>query len=301
MFREFDFIDLGSTLYTPSISQHLLVIAHLEKFSHLTSVVFCLEDAIKDSQLDSAIENISNFLKHYQPTSLKVFLRPHDPENLKTLLKLKGIEKIDGFALAKFGTENMNTYFEILNKQKNKYYIMPVIESKDMFDSLKLQKIKDFLLKQTYHPVVTLRIGGEDMFKSLGIKKNCDKSIHDFHISSKIFAELLSIFKPYDFNISAPVYNCLENKDIFSQEVKRDIEEGFFGKTTIHPDQVKICNELYKVSPEEFEEASEVLKESNEAIFRFKNKMCEPKAHNVWAKNILKRAKTYGITKRPII
>ena len=42
--REFDFLELGGTIYTPSISKHILVIANGQKFDKLKSVVFCLED-----------------------------------------------------------------------------------------------------------------------------------------------------------------------------------------------------------------------------------------------------------------
>lgn len=189
----------------------------------------------------------------------------------------------------------MRQYFEILNNIENKFHIMPVIESQDMFDSEKLKQIRDFLITQNKHNIITLRIGGEDMFKTLGIKKECDESIHDFHISTKVFGDILSIFKPYGFNIAAPVYNCLENKKFFIKEVQRDLKEGFFGKTLIHPDQAKVTNEYYKVSENELEEANKILDSSNEAIFRFENKMCEPKAHHVWAKNIIKRADVYGV------
>jgi len=295
MFREFDHIELGGTMYTPATNKKLLQIASGEKFPYLKSVVFCLEDAIKDDEVGEAMENLAQFLQHYQRAEIKVFIRPKDVENLQNILALKDIHKIDGFALAKFGTSNMQNYFELLCYAKNRYHIMPVIESTDMFDSEKLKQIRDFLLTQTKHNIVTLRIGGEDMFKTLGIKKNCDESIHDFHISSKVFADLLSIFKPYGFNLSAPVYNCLENKEFFTREVKRDIKEGFFGKTIIHPAQAKITNECYKVSEDEVNEAKEIVNSSNEAIFRFHDKMCEPKAHNVWAKQILKRVEVYGV------
>lgn len=294
MYREFDHISLGGTLYTPSISKNLLPIAKGEKFPFLRSVVFCLEDAIKPSQLSQALENIQDFLLEYKRENVKVFIRPRNSENLKEVLALRSIEKIDGFSLAKFSSENMEKYFGILDSLENRYHIMPVLESKDMFDNEALKKIRDFLLSQNKHNIVTLRFGGEDMFRFLGLKKRCEDSIHDFHISSRVFADLLSIFKPYGFNITAPVYNCLENKETFEKEVKRDIKEGFFGKTVIHPDQAKIINELYKVSEDEYEEAKAVLDTQKEGVFRYKNSMCEPAAHNAWAKNIINRYKNYN-------
>jgi citrate lyase beta subunit len=295
MFREFDYIELGASMYTPATNKNLIAIAEGLKFPHLRSVVFCLEDAIKDEEIESALKNVALFLEKYKRENIKVFLRPKNIENLQQIIELLGIEKIDGFALAKFGIHNMEGYFKILSCLKQKYHIMPVIESSDMFENEKLCQIKDFLLTQKQHHIVTLRIGGEDMFQMVGIKKGCEDSIHDFHISSKILGDLLSVFKPYGFNIAAPVYNCLENKEFFVKEVQRDIKEGFFGKTIIHPDQSAITNECYKVTKEELDEAKEILKSTNDAIFRFQNRMCEPKAHGVWATNIVRRAKVYGL------
>ena len=295
MFREFHYIELGGTLYTPATNKNLLAIASGEKFPFLKSVVFCLEDAIKDNEVKSALDNISNFLLEYKKGNIKVFIRPHNNHNLQELLTLKNIENIDGFSLAKFGTGNQEEYFYTLNNQKHKFHIMPVIESKDMFNSERFMNIQEFLSAQKEHNIITLRIGGEDMFKTLGIKKECEDSIHDFHVSSKVFANILSIFKPYGFNVAAPVYNCLEHKKLFTKEVERDLKEGFFGKTIIHPDQAKVINESYKVSKDQYKEAKEILDHTNEAVFRFKDKMCEPKAHNVWAQNILLRAEFYGV------
>ncbi|MEA1914203.1 MAG: HpcH/HpaI aldolase/citrate lyase family protein [Campylobacterota bacterium] len=291
----FDFLDIGATLYTPAINQHLLSIAQGKKFPQLKSLVLCLEDAIKQQDLPMAMKNIETFLQEYTFTNVRVFIRPADVQNMSALLQLPNIDKIDGFALAKFGTHNMDAYFSVVNNSKKVYGIMPVIESNDMFDQDKLKQIRDFLLKQTKHTVITLRLGGEDMFKSLGLKKSCEDSIHDFHISSKIFADVLSVFKPFGFNISAPVYNCLENTTIFSKEVQRDLKEGFFGKTIIHPNQARICHELYKVSTNELNEAKAILDETNAAIFRIHDSMCEPQAHHVWARVILKRADIYGV------
>ncbi|MEA3384150.1 MAG: HpcH/HpaI aldolase/citrate lyase family protein [Campylobacterota bacterium] len=297
MFREFDYTDLGGTLYTPAINKKIVELSNGIKFPFLKSIVFCLEDAIKNSDLKFAMQNIQFLLDNIKQTNIKVFIRPRDEKNLTEILELRGIQKIDGFALAKFGTYNMKNYFDILNhkKIKTKYHIMPVLESKDMFDISKLKQIRELLLTQEKHNILTLRVGGEDMFRFMNLKKSCKDSIHDFHISSKIFADIFSVFKPYSFNITAPVYNCLENEDIFKAEVLRDIKEGFFGKTIIHPNQALIINQLYKVSQGQYDEAKAILDKTNEAIFRFKDKMCEPSAHSVWAETILKLEKIYGM------
>ncbi|MEA3354726.1 MAG: HpcH/HpaI aldolase/citrate lyase family protein [Campylobacterota bacterium] len=295
MYREFDHIELGATIYTPSISKNVLSIANGEKFPFLKSVIFCLEDAIKESDLPYAMENIQNMLHNYKRAHIKVFIRARDIENLKEILSLNGIEKIDGFVLAKISFKNMQNYFDILNTAITKYHIMPVLESKDIFQNTALKYIRDYLINHKNHNILTMRFGAEDMFSYLSLKKSCEDSIHDFHIAVKVFGDILSVFKPYGFNITAPVYNCLENKEFFKKEVKRDIKEGFFGKTIIHPDQAKITNEVYAVTQKELDEAKAILDIQNEAIFRFEDKMCEPSAHHTWAKNIIRRYDVFGL------
>lgn len=278
-------------MYVPSINKNLLSVASGEKFSYLKSIIICFEDAIKEEQVEFALQNVANFLKSFEPLGIKVFLRARNIDNLKKLLELKDIEKIDGFAIAKFSTQNMKEYYKIFSKTG--FYTMPVLESKDLFEIEKLKEIREFLLAQK--KILAIRVGGEDMFKYLGLKKECDKSIHDFHVSSKIFSDILSTFKPYGFIVCAPIYNCLENELFFKSEVQRDIGEGFFGKTVIHPKQAQICNEIYQVSTKELAEAKEILDNSNEAIFRFEDKMCEPEAHHIWARNIFMRYEVYGL------
>ncbi|MEA1916851.1 MAG: HpcH/HpaI aldolase/citrate lyase family protein, partial [Campylobacterota bacterium] len=152
-----------------------------------------------------------------------------------------------------------------------------------------------FLLKKRIHNILTIRVGAEDMFKMIGIKKDCNTSIHDLHVSSRVLADILATFKPYGFNVSSTVYNCLKNLEFFTQEVRRDVKEGLFGKTLIHPSQIDITNEVYRVSKDELEEAEIILKK-DEAIYRHNDKMIESSVHKSWASTILKRFEVYGVT-----
>jgi citrate lyase beta subunit len=294
-FREFNYINLGATLYVPATHKNIKSIANGTKYKDLRSVVFCLEDAIRDDEIQSAIDNISSMLKSYKQSNIKVFIRPRDTNNLKTLLDIDGIEKIDGFSLAKFSLNNMDNYFNILNQTTQKYHLMPVLESIDIFDIEHLKKMREFLLLQKKHNIITLRVGGQDMFNFLSLKKDCESSVHDFHISSQVFSNLLIVFKTHGFNITAPVYNCLEHLNFFKYEVQRDLKEGFFGKTLIHPSQIEITNRCYKVTKSQFDEASLILDIKSDAIFRFEDSMCEPASHQNWAKTILQRAQEFGV------
>ena len=133
-------------MYVPSIKNNLSQIASGEKFSFLKSCVICFEDAIKEEQLETAMSNITNFLKSFNQSDVKVFLRARDIQNLQSLLELDGIDKIDGFAIAKFSTKNMKEYYNIFSHTH--FYTMSVVESRDLFEIEKLKEIRDFLLTQ---------------------------------------------------------------------------------------------------------------------------------------------------------
>ncbi|MEA1917338.1 MAG: HpcH/HpaI aldolase/citrate lyase family protein, partial [Campylobacterota bacterium] len=224
--RDFSAVELGASLYVPATHKDILAIANGEKFPHLKSVIFCLEDAINCDDLEVSMKNITNMLNNFEQNELKLFIRPRDIENLTQLLKAPNIKKIDGFALAKFSTCNMHEYLSVLETTCSAFHLMPVLESLDMFDINALKNIREFLLKKRIHNILTIRVGAEDMFKMIGIKKDCNTSIHDLHVSSGVLADILATFKPYGFNVSSTVYNCLKNLEFFTQEVRRDVKEG---------------------------------------------------------------------------
>jgi citrate lyase beta subunit len=292
--RQFNAIDIGATLYVPATFKTITSIASGIKYPELRSVVFCLEDAIREDELDFAMQNISDMLKQYVVSHVKVFIRPRDEYNLSKLLDLDSIDKIDGFALAKFSTKNMKRYIEALQMSYLHFYIMPVIESNDMFDVEALKSIREFLQRMKKDKVLTMRMGGEDMFRMLGLKRDCQSSIHDFHVSSRVIADMLSVFKPYGFNVTSAVYSCFKEEKFFIQELNRDIKEGLFGKTIIHPSQITLSNEAYKVSQSELDEAREIS-QKDDAIFRYGDKMIEKSVHQSYADAILKRYEVYGI------
>ena len=64
-----------------------------------------------------------------------------------------------------------------------------------------------------------------------------------FHI---IVANIINVFKPMGFNISAPVLNNFKTNKIIKEEVKKEKEYGIFNKTTIHPKQIIEIQSEYK-------------------------------------------------------
>ena len=205
---------------------------------------------------------------------------------------MDGIDKIDGFVLAKCDTQNMHHYFKELSKRA--FWVMPVLESKEMFDSAKVEEIKYFL-SQHHEQILTLRFGGEDLSSYLGLKRGCDDILYDFYALTQLLSSLVLTFKSEGFNITAPVFACFKNVEGFKRELHEDLKMGLFGKTVIHPSQLVLANEAYKVSNEESTQAHKVMDKDAKAIMASDGMMLETIPHRRWAKGVLMREELYGV------
>jgi len=291
MMNKINYIELGATLFVPAIHKDLNAIVIETKYPDLKSILIDTEDGIKEENLEAAFEAIKNLLSVYEKKHLLVFIRPRNIEILSELLKFEYIDKVDGFILPKFSLKNGEKYINLL---KNTHFMMmPSIEGEELFNQKSLHELKEMLLVYNER-IILLRFGLEDMLRQLKIKRNCEDSIFDFSATSYVLGGFISIFKSAGFAISGGVYPCFNDEDGFVRDVKRDLKEGLFSKTIIHPKQIKVTNELYKVTKEEFEEALEIC-ENNRAVFNQNEKMAEVVTMKPHAKEMLLRADIYGV------
>jgi len=282
---------LGGTLFIPATHKNLISVANAEKYLGLKSIVIDTEDSISKDNFVDALKSIKNFLKSFKKSKVLVFLRPRDTKTLKEFLNYKNINKIDGFVLPKFSLTNADNYFDIL--KNSPLSIMPSIEGDELFDLNKLIKLKEKLLPYK-SKIVLIRFGLEDMLKQLKMRRGCDESIFDFSVTSVVLGNFIAIFKSAGFEISGGVYPCFKDLKGFEKDVLRDLKEGLFSKTIIHPNQIDIINKLYKVTQEEYDESLEIYN-SKVAIVSKNNKMLEINTMYPHAKFMLQRAKIYGI------
>ncbi|MBE0498160.1 MAG: HpcH/HpaI aldolase/citrate lyase family protein [Campylobacterales bacterium] len=292
MIRALSPIQLGGTLYIPATHKDLQAICSGQKYPQLRSCIIDTEDAIDEEEIDDAMENITQMLLCYKPGSLCVFLRPRNPEVLIELLKIENIDRIDGFSLPKFSTEVMHAYEKILRPYP--FYVMPVLESRDLFSTAKLEAIRSFLLSSTLK-TLCLRLGGEDMMQFLSLKRSCEESIYTLVAPAKIIAEVITLFKPFGFTITAPVFNCIGHTEAFAKAVGEDLRQGLIGKTIIHPEQIEPVNEAHRVTASEYAMALKMLDAKTKAITLQEGQMGEKFAHTAWARIILERYRYFGL------
>lgn len=284
---------LGAPLYMPAHRRDLMEIANGDKHPHLRSVIFCTEDAISHAEVDSSLRHLGLCLQGFRPSvQRRRFIRARSPEILARLLALPHIDKIDGFVLPKFTESVFNAYIDQLHGTP--FYLMPTLETKDVFDPGAMQALRQALLQESlFKRILMLRIGGNDLMNLLGLRRQRGLTLYDTPLSACI-AQLVNIFKPDGFALSAPVFEYLNDPFTLEKELRLDLAHGLTGKTAIHPEQVPLIEAAYRVAQDDLEMALKLLDTTSPAVFKMHHAMCELATHKKWANDILQRQLCYG-------
>ncbi|SDY10877.1 Citrate lyase beta subunit [Allochromatium warmingii] len=279
---------LGGSLYAPVTHRDVLQIANGVKWPELRSVIFCTEDAVAPTALESGLANLRECLLQMEPRpSLLRFVRVRNPEILDWLLTLPGIDRLDGFVLPKFDLSNADRYLAQRPASAHRY--MPTLETRDVFEPQRMIALREHLLERGYHErILALRIGGNDLLALLGIRRPRDRTIYHTPLGQTI-AQLVTCFKPYGFQLTAPVFEHIDHPEVLRDELGDDIAHGLCGKTAIHPSQLPLIEASFRVAPTDLEAAQRILDESTQAVFKFGGSMCELATHSTWARHILDR------------
>jgi citrate lyase beta subunit len=280
---------LGGTLFIPANHKHLTVISYHDKFPALRSIVIDFEDGLTPRYHDNAFNNFKTLLPTLKPIkNFYRFIRPKSPEMLNEFLKLENISNIDGFILPKFSLQNCEKYLALLGPTS--FQFMPSIEGEELFDSNKLISLRKIL--QPYHDrVILIRFGAEDMLKQLGLIKS--ESLYKMLVPQAVISSIMMTFKPYGFDVSAPVFKAFKDNNGFSKEVTYELENGFVSKTIIHPNQIELLNNCYKVSQKEYDLAKKLLS-SHDVVFAVDGEMAETATQSAWAQRIINRFNIYN-------
>ncbi len=284
-------IELGATLFAPATHKNIEPILKREKYPHLRSLLIDLEDGLGKNSYDEGLARVQTLLLKHKPNDLLVFIRPTGPDSLKELLKIDQIEKADGFILPKFSLQNSARYKEILHDKP--FYIMPSIEGEELFDEVLLQRLKKEIT-EFKERLLLVRVGCEDMMRQLVMMRECDKSLFDYSAPAFVLGRVIAAFKSAGLFVSGCVYPCFKDEEQFLKDIERDLQEGLFSKTIIHPSHIALANEAYKVTKEELAKAKEILA-ANNAVLNQNGTMGERNTRLPYAKFILKRAEIYGI------
>lgn len=292
-------IHLGASMYVPCTQdrQNIIDIGNGKKYPGLRSVIYCLEDAVRSDELSFAISNLSKALAGLKPgVGPMRFVRVRNPEILGKVVRMKGlVNVIDGFVLPKITAGNLAYYLAQLT-EKDPYKLMPTLETKEVFNSKEMFRLRELLTQDEIarDRILCLRIGGNDLLHCVGVRRDPRRTIYQTPVG-EVIRRLAGEFIPYGFGLSAPVCECTNNPEVLAEEVELDLLQGLFGKTAIHPDQIKIIEAGFRVDAMDLEEAQKILDPNAKAVFKMNDRMCEPTTHTKWAAAIIERAGIYGV------
>lgn len=227
---------LGATLYMPATKEDLSELIIGKKYPQISSLVICLEDAIKDKELEKAEEtlfdNLRKIIRAKTAGLIKedeipiIFIRVRNSEHLSSIrFKIKEFgEIICGFVFPKFDTNSGKSYlsaYEEINLISNKkFYFMPILESQDiMYSEIRknsLLCIRNFL-KPYENSIINIRIGSTDFCSLFGVRRGRDYTIYQIQTVRDCISDILNFFgrKEDNFVISGSVWEYFENDERF--------------------------------------------------------------------------------------
>ncbi|MBY0573529.1 MAG: HpcH/HpaI aldolase/citrate lyase family protein [Undibacterium sp.] len=285
---------MGASLYVPTTHKDLLKIANGELLETSRSLIFCTEDAVSEKDLSYALFNLSVALENMRTVSVcDRFVRVRSPEVLQRVLAMKGSEHLSGFVLPKITYTNFNLYFDLLKQTQHR--LMPTLETLEVFDDDEMQQLRKRLqAPQVRGRILALRIGGNDLLSLLGMRRPRNATLYSTPLGI-VIARLVTIFKPYGFDLTAPVFEYLDLPELLEQELRQDLHHGLIGKTAIHPSQIAQIERHYRVKQNELATAKAILDESSPAVFKMHEAMCEVATHKAWAERTIAQAEIFGM------
>lgn len=217
---------LGATMYTPATKKNIAESLIERKYPELTTNVFCLEDAIANTEVEEAEENIlvqlDNLNRAVEEGRIDkselplLFIRVRDPKQLEKLLEnVEKLQLITGFNLPKFTSENGEAFLkpivEANRLHSETFYAMPILESPEVmyieYRLAELIKIKD-ILDNHQDIILNIRLGGTDFSSLYGIRRGVDFTIYDIKLISDALADIVNLFGRADqkYTISGVVW-----------------------------------------------------------------------------------------------
>ncbi|MCI8513136.1 MAG: HpcH/HpaI aldolase/citrate lyase family protein [Lachnospiraceae bacterium] len=313
---------VGALLYCPADSKNIVSSLTEERFGACFSLALCLEDTIKDTCVASAEITLKESFRRLweQKDRLsfflpQIFIRVRTPEQIERLVRDLGETAaiLTGFIFPKVSPENLPAFLDALarvNAERHAgLYAMPILENPAMFPPASrmdfLYRIKKEL-DAVPDRILNIRVGGNDLCHAFGLRRHTDDTIYDILPVAGLLSDILTVFSE-DYVLSAPVweyYGGSHWETGMQRELKKDLLNGFIGKTVIHPKQIPVVNGMLAVSPEDYSDACAIvdwdpLSKRLVSAGVSKNRMNEQKTHTRWAEKTLLLAHLYGIRRSP--
>lgn len=197
---------LGATLYAPGTRGDLAADARRQGASGVTSMVFCLEDAVADDLVAEAETNVVRALRELAtaPPALLplIFVRVRDETQLTRIVARLGTlsTALAGFVLPKFAEDSGPGQLEAVEAASERVgrrlWAMPVLETPEVIYRETrveaLTAIRRLLDKHIEH-VLAVRIGATDLCGLFGLRRDRDLTIYDISVVRECIGDIVNV------------------------------------------------------------------------------------------------------------
>lgn len=289
---------LGATLYLPATRVDIVEVIRGEKVPGLRSLVICLEDSVAATDVDHALQSLRTVLNaigprdNRPPRSPLVFVRPRDSEMAAVLNDWPEITAAHGFVVPKLSLSSLAHWGRAVTNPE--LLLMPTLETSDVYSPGSMVELGSALRSELGDRILALRIGGNDLMSCLGLRRNPATTLYRTPMGY-VIPMLAGVLGAQGFALTAPVFEQLATPQLFKEELELDIAHGLVGKTAIHPNQIALIHDGFRVPLEDYNCAKLIVDGSAPAVFKHNDAMVEPATHYNWAVNIIERGKWHGV------
>jgi citrate lyase subunit beta/citryl-CoA lyase len=264
---------MSSYLFIPGNNPGMIQSAHVFEAK---GIIFDLEDAVSINDKDSARDLLFEFLKDSELDN--VYIRINDIfEAGSAEIKRFDATNIKGYMVPKASISVM----EEVRKHTTKD-LLPIIETPEAV--LTMKEVGEF------EGVTGMLLGGEDLTANMDIIRS-ETDVELKYARHKLV--MVCAYLNID-SIDTP-YTDTNNDDGLEKAAVESKEIGMRARSSIHPNQVPVINQVFRPSPEEIAFAKKVIKASelnDTGVFSVDGKMVDLPII-IRAKNILKKAEFY--------
>ena len=251
---------LGATMYMPATYDFLDKIIN-DKLPGLTSIVLDFEDALDETKLAPAEENVLDLLKEIsarlEAGTLSddavplIFCRVRNPQQFQSFaqrLRPEHLRALAGINFPKFNTENGMAYLETLRWINDTLgdivYGMPIIEDQSIaFIESRTEQLLAIrkILDENRDIILHVRVGATDFSSVFGVRRGIDYTIYDIKSIADILSDVLNVFGRHnDYVISGPVWEYFRaDKSMkFAPLPAHDIQESLIRHIPIYNGEV---------------------------------------------------------------
>lgn len=225
---------LGGTLYMPATRPDLLADLRRCVAQGVTSVVWCLEDAIEHAAVPDAERAVVRALTRLDRDPLAnaplVFVRVRDEQQISRLVAALGpaVRRLAGVSLPKADLERAEPMLAAVREAsvdlERPLYAMPILESDRIaFNETRRHELPRLarLFDLYDEHVLCVRVGGTDLSGVFGLRRDRDTTIWDLAVVRDAVADIVNQFVRHgDRVVSGAVWEHVSGQRLFKPQLR---------------------------------------------------------------------------------